>query len=138
MSEHVCSVCGAKAPFGDLTTSDWRCLKHSGFDRPLTSAATLEPFLGFDMAVAFARTKVAHENAVTAWIEANWPTQADPSRCLHCQGLEDRFGAGALVPVGFKKPVWLHRKCVELWRAELRAKAELEVVDHPPVAKGLR
>lgn len=70
---------------------------------------------------------------IAKWIEANWPTDADPNACRHCgQRDPDR-----LIPIGYgpRQPVWLHHECWEPWRAALRRKAAITLgLEHDDVA----
>jgi hypothetical protein len=101
----------------------WYCGAHVSDLERLLSAARLEPFLGAEMAAAFARAREAHEQAIVDWIAAHWPKQFDPTRCLHCGKPEDQFGLGPFIPIGARNHLWMHRQCHDPWRAKLRAQA---------------
>ena len=67
------------------------------------------------------------QKMINAWIEANWPTESDPSVCRHCRRKDSD-----LIPLGYgtRPRVWVHIGCSDPYRAELRRQA-LAAIDAP-------
>ena len=115
--DQPCEICGASnAPFGYgpplCPHSMWRCGGHR-LEGPVAKRQRSPHLLELETADLIQRM-------VSAWIEANWPTESFVNICRHCGQKGDN-----LIPLGYgaRPPIWVHHHCSDLFRAELQRRA---------------